>query len=48
MTTVGVLAEVKDGERRVALGPSGVAMLTGNGLQVVVEQSVGVEFGTRV
>jgi alanine dehydrogenase len=43
--TLGVLAEVKDGERRIALDPYAVAMLTGAGLKVLVEQGAGVAAG---
>src|ERR1035437_7782674 len=40
--TLGVPAEVKDGERRVALDPHAVATLIGAGLKVLVEQGAGV------
>lgn len=43
--TVGLLAEVKDGERRVALDPHGVAMLVATGLGVRVERGAGVAAG---
>src|SRR5665213_176432 len=44
-TAVGVLAEVKDGERRVALDPHAVAMLTSSGLKVLVQCNAGVAAG---
>jgi alanine dehydrogenase len=44
-TTLGVLAEVKDGERRVALDPHAVAMLTSSGLKVLVQCNAGVAAG---
>src|ERR1035437_9975899 len=43
--TLGVPAEVKDGERRVALDPHAVAMLTSVGLKVLVECGAGVAAG---
>jgi len=43
--TLGVPAEVKDGERRVALDPHAVATLVGAGLRVLVEQGSGVAAG---
>src|ERR1039458_2936887 len=44
-TTLGVPAEVKDGERRVALDPHAVAMLTSSGLKVLVQCNAGVAAG---
>jgi alanine dehydrogenase len=43
--TLGIPAEVKDGERRVALDPHAVAMLTSVGLKVLVECGAGVAAG---
>ena len=43
--TLGVPAEVKDGERRVALDPHAVAMLRGAGLKVLVECGAGARAG---
>jgi len=43
--TLGVPAEVKDGERRVALDPHAVAMLTGAGLKVLMECGAGARAG---
>src|SRR6201990_2620807 len=40
-TTVGVVAESGDGERRVALGPKGIARLVKTGVAVVVEAGAG-------
>jgi NAD(P) transhydrogenase subunit alpha len=40
--TVGVLAEVRPGERRVALVPDGVRRLAKTGLSVIVERGAGV------
>ncbi len=41
MTTVGVPAEVKAGEHRVALTPDGVAELAHHGVEVLVERGAG-------
>jgi alanine dehydrogenase len=43
--TLGVPAEVKDGERRVALDPHAVALLTAAGLKVLVQCSAGEAAG---
>lgn len=45
MVTIGLPAEVRDGERRVALDPAAVSMLTGDGLAVRVETGAGREAG---
>jgi alanine dehydrogenase len=42
MTTVGVPAEVKDNEYRVAITPDGVAELSHRGVHVVIEAGAGV------
>ncbi len=44
-TSVGLVAETKDGERRVALDPSAVAALVGGGLRVLVQAGAGVAAG---
>ena len=41
MTTVGVVGETADGERRVALTPDGVQRLRGRGVAVLVEAGAG-------
>lgn len=43
--SVGLPAETKDGERRVALDPAGVAALVDAGLSVLVEAGAGSEAG---
>lgn len=45
MTTVGVVAEIKPAERRVALTPAGAAELTAAGHDVLVERGAGVGSG---
>ncbi len=43
--TLGVPTEVKDGERRVALDPYAVSMLTASGIQVLIQQEAGAAAG---
>ena len=45
MINVGLPRETKDGERRVALTPSAVAMLVGRGNRVLVQQGAGAGAG---
>ncbi|MBI4556753.1 MAG: alanine dehydrogenase, partial [Candidatus Hydrogenedentes bacterium] len=42
---IGVPSEIKPGERRVALVPSGVAAFVAHGHQVLVEQGAGLGSG---
>jgi alanine dehydrogenase len=44
-TSIGMVAETKDGERRVALDPSAVAMLVAGGAPVLVQAGAGVGAG---
>ncbi len=45
--TVGLPAEIKDGERRVALDPSAVKMLVHSGLVVIVQKGAGLGSGFK-
>ena len=45
VSTVGLLAEIKDGERRVALDPSAVATVVAHGYRVKIQAGAGVRAG---
>lgn len=45
MPTIGVPAEVKDGERRIVLDPAAVAYLTSSGLELRVQAGAGTSAG---
>lgn len=45
MKRVGIPSETKDGERRVVLDPSGVALLIGQGAEVLVQSGAGARAG---
>lgn len=44
-TSIGLVAETKDGERRVALDPGAVGMLVAGGARVLVQAGAGVGAG---